>query len=76
MEACRFYQEWKCMLHQFNFTGIKHCPYSLEQVTIEVLRCVTHFKGYQFKYSIQKKTLKPIDPSNFLWALAKMSNAP
>ena len=50
MQACRFYQQGKYMLHQFNFTGIKHCPYSLEQVTIRVLHYVTHFKGCHFKY--------------------------
>ena len=38
------------MLWQFNFTGIKYCAYSLEQVTIRVLHCITHFKGYHFKY--------------------------
>ena len=34
------------MLHQFNLTEIKHCPYSLEQVTIGVLHYVAHYKGY------------------------------
>ena len=46
-----------------------HCPYSLEKVTIGVLHGVTHSKGFHFKYVHTRKALKPIDSSNFLWAL-------
>ena len=37
------------MLSELNFAGIKHCPYSLEQVTIRVLHYIVHFKVYHFQ---------------------------